>query len=451
VGTRPGSTGPARGTVALPGGKSGAIRALLLAAQAKGESRIVGFSPSGDVASAVAWLRAGNVKITEGAGEIRVAGLGGAPRIGGAFDARDAGAVLRMGLVWCSAGTGNAQISGSARLAQRPIAEGLALLRALGVTITGDRLPLELRARGIRGGFLEARAEETSQFISGMLLCAPCFEQGLKLSLSASGPSGDYVKQTLAVMTQFGIAWREAAAEPQPAGALLAAGMPQFPGGAIGASQQKTTVEVRPGVFDAAEVRVRPDPSHTLLFASAAAILGGETQLIGDASPEDRGLAALAAAGAAVAKAGGGIRVAGKLSSPFDFDADPDPDLAIPIAIAAVFAPGQTWIRNVSRLRGKESDRLAALCEAIAALGGKAETVERPTGSLGPVATATDLRIDPPATPRAAKLRTLGDHRLAMAYGLAALALPGTELDDESCVSKSMPDYWQRLRRAIGR
>jgi 3-phosphoshikimate 1-carboxyvinyltransferase len=409
----------ARGEVALPGGKSHAIRAALLAAQAKGESTILGAPAADDVERALGWIAAAGVRAAREGDSIRIVGIGGAPRFDATFDAGASAAVLRMGLFWLASGRGEARVVADSQLSGRPHGEGLRWLRSLGPRLDGDRLPLRMSASGLAGGRIEAPVGDTSQFISGCLLAAPSFAADLSLGLSGAIPSIDYLDATLAALGDFGVAakWSDA---------------------------QRGRLEIRTGAPRAASVRARPDASHTLLFACVPAILGGAVRLRGSAAPRERGLAALAAAGVAVRATDGGFEISGRPTAPIDLDAEADPDLVPPLAIAALFGAAPSRFRGVARLRLKESDRLAALVSAAAALGGRAEV--RGVGAEG----GTDLWVYPARELRGARLETRGDHRLAMSFGLAALAVEGVSLDDESCVSKSMPDYWERLRSAVG-
>jgi 3-phosphoshikimate 1-carboxyvinyltransferase len=109
------------------------------------------------------------------------------------------------------------------------------------------------------------------------------------------------------------------------------------------------------------------------------------------------------------------------------------PDAVLAAAVTALFAQGTTHIRNVGNLRIKESDRLAALETELRKLGADAHA--------GPDSIAI--------TPRAlhgAQIATYDDHRMAMAFSLAGLRVPGVTIEDPACVSKSWPQYFDALR-----
>jgi 3-phosphoshikimate 1-carboxyvinyltransferase len=173
------------------------------------------------------------------------------------------------------------------------------------------------------------------------------------------------------------------------------------------------------------------------VFACVPAILGGSVRL-GPVAAADRGLEALARAGAKVAAEGDGLVVSGPAEGPIELDAEPDPDLVPPLAIAAIFARGTSRFRRVGRLRAKESDRVSGLLDAIAALRGE--------GRLE----GDDLIVEGGRKLAGAALSTRHDHRLAMSLSIAGLALRGVSIDDASCVAKSMGDFFPRLEAAVG-
>ena len=109
------------------------------------------------------------------------------------------------------------------------------------------------------------------------------------------------------------------------------------------------------------------------------------------------------------------------------------PDAVLALAVVALFADGETRIRNVANLRIKETDRLAALETELRRLGADAQ------------ASADSLTIRPGAL-HGAEIATYDDHRMAMAFALAGLRVPGVVILDPGCVSKTWPDYFAVLR-----
>ncbi len=410
---------PARGRLRLPGGKGHAIRAAFLAAQASGASVLEGCPEADDLDRCFAWLRAGGVAVERSGGDARIVGLGGAPEIAGTLDAGDAGAVLRMGLFWAASGSGSARVIGSPQLARRPVAEGIRWLRALGAGIRGEGIPFELEARGLPGGTQGVAPADTSQFVSGCLLSAPLQREPLVLEVARGPmPSEVYVERTLEALAEFGV----------PVGRSEASGLRR--------------ITVARELPQPRRVAVRSDPSARLVFACVAAVLGGRV-VIEESGPRfDPGLRALEAAGVGIEVRDGSLVVTGPVRGAIELDADDDPDAAPPLAVVALFAPGTSRIRGAGRLRHKESDRGAALVEAARALGGDAELEAARHGGT--------LSIRGGGGLRGARLATGGDHRMAFALSLAALRVPGVELDDVRCVAKSDAGFFERLRKAVG-
>jgi 3-phosphoshikimate 1-carboxyvinyltransferase len=110
------------------------------------------------------------------------------------------------------------------------------------------------------------------------------------------------------------------------------------------------------------------------------------------------------------------------------------PDLVPTLAVVAAFAEGTTRITNVAHLRAKESDRLAAVAAELEKLGIK--TV------CGPDSIAVTG-----GQPHGARIKTYDDHRIAMSFSLVGLKVPGVVIEDEGCVAKSFPDYWEVFAR----
>jgi 3-phosphoshikimate 1-carboxyvinyltransferase len=105
--------------------------------------------------------------------------------------------------------------------------------------------------------------------------------------------------------------------------------------------------------------------------------------------------------------------------------------------VVAAFAMGTTVIKNVSHLKSKESDRLAAVvCEL---------------GKMGVDARCSDDElIVTGGAPHGAEIETYGDHRIAMSFAVAGLGAGGTIIRDEGCVEKSFPNFWRVFEGLYG-
>jgi 3-phosphoshikimate 1-carboxyvinyltransferase len=125
-----------------------------------------------------------------------------------------------------------------------------------------------------------------------------------------------------------------------------------------------------------------------------------------------------------------GIAVCGGRLSAVEVDMGDMPDLVPTLAVVAAFARGTTTIRNVAHLKEKESDRLAAVQTELQRLG--IQTL-----------CSGDKLVIQGGQPHGATIHTYGDHRMAMSLAVAGLAVPGIVIEDEHCVEKSFPNFWE--------
>jgi 3-phosphoshikimate 1-carboxyvinyltransferase len=186
---------------------------------------------------------------------------------------------------------------------------------------------------------------------------------------------------------------------------------------------------------------VEGDYSAASYFFAAAAITAGRVEVAGltaDSRQGDAGfLDLLESMGCSVTRQGGTVSVQGpKALRGIDANLGRMPDVAPTLAAVALHAAGPTRIRGVPHLRLKESDRIAALVDGIRRLGGEATAA--PDG----------LTIYPRAL-RGAPIEPFADHRMAMAFAIAGLRVPGTVILDPGCVSKSFPRFWEALEGLI--
>jgi 3-phosphoshikimate 1-carboxyvinyltransferase len=258
------------------------------------------------------------------------------------------------------------------------------------VRARNGRLPLIVDGIGSakRPGPVVVSARDTSQIASGLLLA------GFRIRLVGPVVSAPYIAMTRAVIRRFG-------------------------------GRGPRTV------------RIEADWSSAAYPLAAAAILGKSVRVPGLAPRSlqaDRAVLALlrkAGVTCGVDGAGAWCEGTGRVR-PFSIDLRDAPDLAPAAAALALFADGESRVSGAAHLRAKESDRIASCVAAARALGGRAE--ERPDGFT--------IRG---GTPRAGKVDPRGDHRIALAFGVAAAAIPGARVLDRACVSKSWPGAWRDL------
>jgi len=411
-------TGVARGVACLPGSKSIAQRALVLAALAVGESRLVGAPRNADVETLAAALRALGIGIDrEGAAGEILAVRGCAASLPGGdreVDAGENGTALRTLIALAALRRDSTRIAGAPH---RPVGPLLAALRSLGARIDGERPPLVVRG-AIRGGEVAVESSLSSQFATALLLVAPALPLGLVIDAPGL-VSRPYLGLTAALVRAF-----RASAEIDS--------IPRE-----GASRGVLRVRVPSAILRGRTLAIEPDASAAAFPLAAAAITGGDVAVPGlgrgSLQGDIRFADLLAEMGCAVEVGEERIRVRGGALRAIDVDLADTPDLAPPLAAVAAFANGRSTLRGIAHLRHKESDRLAVLAAGLAALGFAAR------------AGRDSLEIDGGAPGRGAVVDPAGDHRMAMAFAVIGARVPGVMIRDPGCVAKSDPDFFDRL------
>ena len=420
----------ASGTVRLPGSKSISNRALLLAALADGETVLRGALEADDTRVLRAALAKLGVRIVERApGELRVTGVG----MGGMFPIGNielflgnAGTAFRPLTAVLALSGREYRLSGSARMHERPIADLVNALRAIGARIEYAGAqgfpPLRILPGKIR---LDApvcvRGDVSSQFLSALLMALPLAGGGT-IVVEGELISKPYVEITLGMMQRFGVAvartdWREFRV---PAASYRSPG----------------------------ELRLEGDASSASYFLAAGAIAGGPVRVqgVGRASVQGdvRFCEVLEKMGARVTMGEDWIEAsrdasAAKLRA-FDLDLNHIPDAAMTAAVMALFADGPCTLRNIASWRVKETDRIAAMATELRKLGA---TVEAGLDFLRVVPPESWI-LDPGVT-----IDTYDDHRIAMCFSLASLGGVPVTINDPDCVAKTFPEYFQAFASIV--
>ena len=415
-----------RGRVILPGSKSIANRALILSGLARGETRLTNLPDSEDVRVLIDTMPALGLQIREetareggrGALNLVVSGAGGPfrPRKK-SLNLENAGTAMRpLGAV-LAAGQGEIILDGNEQMRRRPIKDLTLALRGLGVDIecsSEGTPPVRIRASGLPGGRVEISGKVSSQFISALLLAAPLArDEDLNIILPEAPVSKPYIDLTLAMMADFGVT-----AERD--------GYRSF-------RVPHNSTYKSPG-----EYYVEGDASAATYFLAAGAIPGaGPVKILGVGKNSRQGDLAFAELmermGARVQIGEREITVSPgpqKLKAP-DIDMNHMPDAAMTLAVLALYCDGVTHIRNIANLRVKESERIAGLRRELEKLGAIVAEEE------------DALHITPPGEGeiKSAFINTYKDHRMAMAFSLAAFLTPLT-IEDPACVGKTYPGYF---------
>ncbi len=404
-----------------PGSKSITNRALICAALANGQSRLLGALDSEDTQVMIAALNAMGVGVqAEGTTEtLLVDGSGGTIDVAQPLKVyiANSGTSIRFLTAMVTTARGTFRLDGTPRMRERPIGDLLHGLRQLGADVrcegTDGFPPVTVRASGLPGGTATIRGDVSSQFLSGLLMAAPNAQGPVTVLIEGELVSQPYVDMTLAVMAAFGV---KADVQLQP----------------------QRQYFIAPARYQGREYAIEPDASAASYFFGAAAITGGRVKVRGLNRQSLQGDVAfvdvLAKMGCQVSSHDDGIVVQGGPLRGVDVDMNAISDTVQTLAAVALFAEGTTRVRGVPHMRHKETDRLAALATELRKLG--ASVVELPDG----------LDITP-APLRPAAIDTYDDHRMAMSLALVGLRSEGVVIRDPGCVGKTYPKFFDDLAR----
>ncbi|ROH88232.1 3-phosphoshikimate 1-carboxyvinyltransferase [Pseudomethylobacillus aquaticus] len=412
----------AQGSIALPGSKSISNRMLLLAALASGTTEIRDLLVSDDTDRMLDALKLLGVPLHhQSKHSWQVTGADGRfPVKQAALFLGNAGTVFRPLTAALAFSDGDYQLSGVARMHERPIGDLVDALRLTGAHI--DYLhnpgfpPLHIRpGKIVFDQPIRVRGDVSSQFLTALLMALPLTGQDCTIEVEGELISKPYIEITLNLMARFGVQ-------------VSREGWQRFQ---LHAGSRYTS----PGVL-----QVEGDASSASYFLAAGAIGGGPVRVTGLNAQSIQGdvrfADALALMGADIRYGDNWITASGngKPLRPIDLDCNHIPDAAMTLAMLALFADGTSTLRNIASWRVKETDRLTAMATELRKLGAEVEEG------------ADYIRITPPARLTAgAAIDTYDDHRMAMCFSLASLGKVDVIINDPDCVAKTFPDYFQQL------
>lgn len=426
----------AQGQITLPGSKSISNRCLLLAALASGQTTLRNLLDADDTQVMRAALRQlGVTLIDENAATCLVTGSGGR------FPIRDAdlfmgnaGTAIRPLTAALVMQQGDYQLSGVARMHERPIRDLVDGLRQIGAAIgyLGEEgyPPIQIHASAISiPEVVRIRGNVSSQFLTALLMALPLVAKDMiRIEVIGELISRPYIEITLKLMERFGV--HVGCPDPQtfliPAQAALQSGV---------------SVYRSPG-----RLLVEGDASSASYFLAAGAIGAGPVRVLGVGQSSIQGdvafADALAQMGAAITKGDDWIESAAPIVDRLHgitIDCTAIPDAAMTLAIVALFATGETRLNGIASWRVKETDRIAAMATELQKIGASIETG------------ADYLVIRPPVVWRAPAegIDTYDDHRMAMCFSLAAFGPNPILINDPNCVAKTFPHYFAEFAQIV--
>ncbi|HOY33909.1 MAG TPA: bifunctional 3-phosphoshikimate 1-carboxyvinyltransferase/cytidylate kinase [Piscinibacter sp.] len=420
----------AAGTVRLPGSKSISNRVLLLAGLSAGTTVVHDLLDSDDTQVMLEALRVLGCKLERDGEALHVTGLGGrlATKQAKLF-LGNAGTAMRpltaaLALLAATQG-GDFELSGVARMHERPIGDLVDALRQLGCAVdclgTEGYPPLRLHASGQAlqaAQPIRVRGDVSSQFLTALLLALPLVAHDGDIAVEVQGEliSKPYVEITLNLLARFGIAVRRE-------------------------GWQRFTIPQGSAYRSPGRIHVEGDASSASYFIALGAIAadGEPVRIEGVGTDSIQGdirfVEAAQAMGAQVASGPGWIEVKrGRWPlQAITLDCNHIPDAAMTLAVMALYATGTTRLSNIASWRVKETDRIAAMAAELRKLG------------AGVVEGDDFIEVTPPAALRPAAIHTYDDHRIAMCFSLAAFKGVPVRILDPKCVGKTFPDYFEAL------
>ncbi len=412
-------------SIAMPPSKAHTLRSLVLGALAEGTTLIRNPLLGEDQLHLIECLRGLGVAVRVNARDathdsnsvIEIDGCAGSFKpVADALDCGESGVAMNFLASLACLSTKPVTLTGKEGLLRRPVAEIVSGVRQLGgdVSFTSNDgyPPLMARPSGLAGGTARMSGIKTSQYFSSLAVAAALANADSLIVCVDDMAEKPYFDITVEMMRRFG--------------ASIAGG--EYCEIAIPGRQR----------YRATEISVESDYSSASYFIAAAAVMESRVLLSGlsrDSVQGDRKIVEYARAmGCAADFTPEGLTVTGGGMRAIDESFRDTPDLVPTVAIMAAFAPGPSRLRDVAHLKFKECDRIDAIQDGLSRMG------------IDSRVEGDDLVIEGnPSRIHGAAVSSYNDHRIAMSFAVAGLALDGQTIDDGSCVKKSFPDFWERF------
>ena len=414
------------GEVFLPGSKSLSNRALLIAALAKGTTKITNLLVSDDINHMLNALTSLGVHYTLSDCGTECTVIGNDGFFVNSEDSDkplelylgNAGTAMRPLCAALAASSGEYVLTGEPRMKERPIGHLVDALAQLNADIeyleNKDYPPVKITGKELGGEKVTIDGSISSQFLTAILMVAPLLKTDTSIEIDGELVSKPYIDITLDIMSRFGVK-------------------------VDNNEYQSFTVKGNQSYQAIDRYMVEGDASSASYFLAAGAIKGGQITVhgVGKLSVQgDKHFAdVLEKMGAEVNWNDESITIIGKPLTAVDMDMNHIPDAAMTIATTALFAKGTTSIRNIYNWRVKETDRLNAMATELRKVG--AEVIEG----------EDYITITPPTALKHAEIDTYDDHRVAMCFSLVALSGTAVTINDPKCTAKTFPDYFEQLAR----
>ena len=402
------------GIISSPSSKAQTHRALFAGLLTNGTTTVRNPLASDDTEATTRAIVAAGAKVVKDSDTWIITSIGRPIAPEDVIDCGESGVTMRFTIPILSLTGSRATLRGRESLLRRPIEPLSKAMRQLGIELTIGRDYVTIEGETPKGGTIRIQGDVSSQFISGLLFAGPLMEKGMKLIITSKLESQSYVSLTIRTMREHGV-------EVTP-------------------NKDMTQFDITPGqVYLPAEHRISGDYSSAAFFLIAAAITNSRLLVHNlqpnSLEPDSELIKFMNRMGTRTIFQNDGLQVERGTLQGVDLDISDCPDLGPIVAVLACFAQGQTRITGAARLRYKESDRLAAISSELSTLG--ADIKETQDGLL----------LKGPSSLRGGTVQSHGDHRIAMALGVAALRANGkVTIEQAESVSKSYPRFFDDLR-----
>lgn len=403
------------GTISCPSNKSYTHRAIFLASLVNGKSLIKNALRSRDTNATIEICKSLGAEIQEGGNTLKVEGIDKFDDTDLMLDASNSGTTIRIAAAISSLRQAKTVLTGDESLKKRPMKPLLDALESLGAKCSSNDGKPPLTIIGpVKGGEITIPGNVSSQFISALFIAGPLMEKGITINVSSELVSKPYLEATISTMKKFGVEVQEV--EPY----------------------KKYTIA--PQEYKHTTITIPSDFSSVALLLSAAVLVGSNLTVkvsIGDLAQGDEAIIdILGKLGADVSLNNNAIKVktpekliGGK------FDLADTPDLLPPLSILALKCESPLELYNVKHARFKETDRIAIIARELQKLG--LQIQEKEDGMI----------LNPPKELHGASLDSEEDHRLFMAFCIAAMYVGNCTVSDPESVDVSYPSFIEDMRR----
>ena len=403
--------------IEAPSSKAHTLRALFIAAMAKGKTIIKNPLIAEDQKYAIETLKLLGVDIEEKKDAIIVNGVNGRfhPK-GDNLYIGNSGATARVLVLLCALADKDMTFTGNKRMnSERPLQDLLDAVKQLGIdakSVIGNGCPpVYVKGNSFLGGNALMKGDKSSQYFTAILLCAPYAKKDVTITVEGKLVSKPYINVTIGMMKDFGV-------------------------DVINNNYQEFIIKAGQ-TYTGREYSIEGDFSSASFFFEAAAITLGRIKIKNlnpNSTQGDKSfLDFLEMMGCEVNRGEDFVEVIGNPLKGIKVDMCDYPDITIPLAVVAAFAKGTTQICNVGHLKYKESDRLEAPVTELSNMGIKAKSID-------------DGIIIEGGSPHGAEIKTYKDHRMVMSFAVAGLKVPGIIIKNPENVEKSYPNFFEVLQ-----